>query len=134
MLSANLPTRGFKWNVMSFTFGKIHCRCGREVLTPHETINSAFAWALRSDRSLALFRSNRRTSLSTSWPDLVPATHAFATRQGGQDMDARDKRGHDDWEYDSNRTIRALPCARPAHGQASSALRCACPYFGYGRT
>jgi hypothetical protein len=52
MLSANLPTAEFKWNVAPFTFGKIHSRCGREVLTPAPKDQLGICPALLSDRSL----------------------------------------------------------------------------------
>jgi Ca-activated chloride channel family protein len=39
---------------------------------------------------------------------LVPAIHVLAAQQGREDVDARDKRGHDGREADSNRTKPAL--------------------------
>src|SRR5262245_7930502 len=37
-------------------------------------------------------------TLSTSWPGSVPAIHVFRKLHGSQDVDARDKRGHDGGE------------------------------------
>ena len=39
---------------------------------------------------------------------LVPAIHVWAAPQGREDVDARDKRGHDGGEVDSIRTKPAL--------------------------
>ena len=39
---------------------------------------------------------------------LVPAIHVFAAAQGREDVDARDKRGHDGGESDPIRTRLAL--------------------------
>jgi hypothetical protein len=36
--------------------------------------------------------------LSESWPGLVPAIHACLAQSPKEDVDARDKRGHDDGE------------------------------------
>jgi hypothetical protein len=46
---------------------------------------------------------------------LVPAIHVFTAAQGREDVDARDKRGHDGGGYDSIRTKPALVIGNSAY-------------------